>query len=396
LHNFTLRQHAGVALLILVAAYAAFTLAPPGSLPHPEDFSPWAYLPAVLALLWACLRLGKVQHGWAYWLIFGLCLLAFLDESGYGVEILGTKPWHIARYNVDIHDIHSLLGLGWELLLDWLQKMRWDERIFAEMLGFDLALLLGGLGFTTLVRHNLAGKKEAAWQLRIQELGLTAWVVICLAAVSALLHLPSDPKNAVFLGLSAARLLSIAALLIAGGLPLLLAIGRPAAWQRGARLFAAWMKKTPGRVYALGVAAVLLGLGFQLYAPFVFLPDQQVLIERIAPLALWLCAAGTLVLLAARQWAGQLRQPLGRRLLELLAGLGREPAFFYAAFAVLLIAIAQLIDLEYIPLNSWIQTPGFHVRLWGLWTEETFEMVAAFEFLAAAFVFPKPVKSKKK
>jgi hypothetical protein len=140
---------------------------------------------------------------------------------------------------------------------------------------------------------------------------------------------------------------------------------------------------------------ILLGLAFQLYAPFVYLPDQQILVQRIAPLALWLCAAGALLLLTALLWAGRLRQPLGRAAAGWLANVRSEPAFFYAGFAVLLIAIAQLIDLEYIPLNSWIQTPDFHVRLWGLWTEETFEMVAAFEFIAAAFVFPKPIKSKK-
>lgn len=396
MRQLTLRQHTAVALLILLVAYAAFTLLP-GLLPHPEDFSPWAYLPAVVLLLLACLRLNKrTAHKWAYWLIFALCLLAFLDESGYGVEIFGTRPWHIQRYNVDIHDIHSLLGLGWELLLNWLAKMGWSERIFADMLAFDAALLLGAFAFSVLARHKLAGKKEAAWQQRIQELALTAWVVSCLAAVSALLHLPSDPKNALLFGYSAARLASMAALLAAGGVPLLIAIGRPGDWRRGARRFGDWMRRAPGRVYAAAGVLLVLGLAFELYAPFVYLPDQQIFVQRIAPLALWLCAAGALLLLTALLWAGRLRQPLGRAAAGWLANVRSEPAFFYAAFAVLLIAIAQLIDLEYIPLNSWIQTPDFHVKLWGLWTEETFEMVAAFEFMAAAFVFPKPIKSKKK
>jgi hypothetical protein len=57
--------------------------------------------------------------------------------------------------------------------------------------------------------------------------------------------------------------------------------------------------------------------------------------------------------------------------------------------AVFLILIAQLIDKGAIPLNSLIQTPDFYVNLWGLWTEETFEMNASFLFLVAAFYFPK-------
>jgi hypothetical protein len=69
--------------------------------------------------------------------------------------------------------------------------------------------------------------------------------------------------------------------------------------------------------------------------------------------------------------------------------LSREPSYFYAGAAVLLILVAQLIDQDIIPLNAMIRTPGFHVKLWGLWTEETFEMNGAFMFIAAACYFPK-------
>jgi hypothetical protein len=59
------------------------------------------------------------------------------------------------------------------------------------------------------------------------------------------------------------------------------------------------------------------------------------------------------------------------------------------ASAVLLILLAQLIDQSFIPLNTMIHTPNFHVQLWGLWTEEIFEANGAFLFTFAAFYFPK-------
>jgi len=132
----------------------------------------------------------------------------------------------------------------------------------------------------------------------------------------------------------------------------------------------------------------LLAVGYQFYVPFIFLPDQVALFERITPLIFWLLAELFLFLLAIMAFNGHYRKPYADIWLRFIKFNEREPAFFYAAFAIFLIFVAQLIDANVIPLNDWIKTPNFHVQLWGLWTEEIFEMTSGYEFLAAFFFFP--------
>jgi hypothetical protein len=386
-----LSKHIKTAGLILLISYLVFTFLPDLT-PAPEDLSPYVYLSASIWVLWVCVQLPKRQsHKWAYWLIWLLCTLALLDEAGYGVEVFGFEPWHIDRYNVDIHDLHNLIGLGFELLSAWLKSQRWNGALFLFFLAFDAALLVAGAVWLAVARRGLAKAAQPRWQARLLRVAAGGLALAGVVAAGVLLALPRDPNNEVFLGLSLVRLASLLLILVPSFAPAIAMWRAPKAIEKRV---AQWMKK-PGWLFISIELAVFAALAYQLYVTFLPHPDQIARVERLTPIVLWLLAYAVVLWLTAQLWRGELRQPLLPLWWQrLLAFLQREPAFFYTAIALVLIAIAQAIDKELIPLNSWIKTPDFHVQLWGLWTEEAFEMIGAYLFMAAAYYSPRKTKSK--
>jgi hypothetical protein len=331
------------------------------------------------------------RNHWSYLIIIALCALAFLDESGYGVEIFGWQPLYIAEHHVYIHDLHSLFDLGVELAGLQLADMRWNGALFTNFALFDLGLVIVAGVLAVIYRSGLQGAKEAKWQERIVQVTVFALASCGLAAAGYLLALPGDPKNAILFGYSAFRLGSVLIVLVPSLAPL-------AIWLRDAKgLRAIFAKAVKMRMLPTFLGALAFGvLVYQVYATFVFLPDDQARLERITPLLLWALAICAVLWVALAVWAGKLRRPFTSALRDFIAFLEREPAFFYTGVALALIFIAQLIDQDIIPLNTLIVTPNFHVRLWGLWTEETFEMTGAVMFILAAFFFPKSPARKAK
>ncbi len=389
--NLSLRQHIGLAFLILILSYVLFTLLHPAILPHPEDFSPWAYVVAFLALLVACFRLPKQRGNWRYWFILLLCTLALLDETGYGVEIFGWPPLYLPQYHLEIHDLHNLFNLAVQLASQRLDALHWNGAQFFRFLVLDAVFLMLGALFVVAVRTPRAAAKEAQWQTRIIHLSSVFAAALGMVAAIYLFFLPADPKNAFLFGHSLVRLASAAFILVLSLLPVALMAFKRAQFQKSV---VQWHKKSrfAAELPAILFVLMLLALAYQLVVPFVFLPDQIARFERVTPLVQWLLAELFIFWLAAMLWAGHFRKPFIELWRDFVASMAREPVFFYAAFAVILIAIAQLIDVNIIPLNDWIKTPNFHVQLWGLWTEETFEMTAAYEFLAASLFFPRRKK----
>jgi hypothetical protein len=386
-------QHLGIAMAILVASYVLFTLFP-GLLPHPEDFSPWAYIVAFVILLVQCLRLPTGSRRWLYWTIFVLCTLAMLDESGYGVEIFGWQPLYLPQYHVQIRDLHSLLTLGREVAQEWLVDVRWNGGQFQGFLAYDAGILAFVFAFVAIFRFRMDQAKEAEWQERLARFTAGGAAAIGLAFTAYLLLLPADPTNAFMLGFSLTRLTIVVGILLLSLAPLVLLFIKKAEVLK--RLRATLKKQSKARWLGATAALALLGaFAYQIYAPFAFLPDQQVRLERTTPLVLWLMAEVAVSLAAGLVWRGKFRLPFRTARRQFANFVNEEPAFTYTVVALVLIGIAQLIDLEFIPLNQWIVTPNFHVKLWGLWTEEVFEMTAAYEFLAAGWFFPRRAKTNK-
>lgn len=393
-HSFL--WHFGLAFLILVLSYTLFTLFEPAYLPHPEDFSPFPDILAVLLLLIACVKMGKQPHRWAYWGLLVVAILAFLDEIGYGTELFPS--WHsffyLPQYHIEIHDLHNLIHFGVQLARIGLESQHWNTAQYTYFLLFDVTLLLLGLVFLWLLRFRLANTKETNRQTRLVLMTAASAAILGVAATVYLFSLPADPKNAFLFGHSLLRLASAAMILLLSLLPIaFLAFKR----QRVHKGISAWFK-TSGfarQLPALLFVLILLGLVYQFFVPFVFLPDQVARFERLTPLVMWALAEVFLFWLALMAWNGHYRTPyfeLWRRFFGFLA---REPAFFYAAFGVFLIIAAQANDWGLVPISQWIQTPNFHVKDWGLWTEETFEMTTGLEFIAAWAFFPKPKKQSK-
>ncbi len=365
-------------VLIAAAGFSIFTLFA-DRLPHPEDASPYVYAVAFLVCLLAWLKLPRGRKR-LYAAIVLVCLLALLDESGYGSEVFDIPPFYSTRYNTEVRDLHNALGLAQELLSLWLAEKNWQAAEFLKFVLLDGALILGGFLFAWRVR--LSGE---ARQARIADWLPAGWLLLGLAAIGWLLALPADERLAVWAGYSLARLSLIAGILLASALPWWLA--RRAGGQALRAKLATWLAGRRGQQAALGAAAVMLaGLAYQVQATFVFLPDEQVRQARLTPAVMWLLAAAALTWVSIMVWRGHFRRSVGDWLRDALSWLEREPAYFYAGFAVVLILVAQLIDRELIPLNQWIP-PGEHIPLWGLWTEEVFEMLGAVFFFLAGRQF---------
>jgi len=384
MRNVPLRNQITVVLLILTVSFFLFTLFPT-VFPHPEDFSPYAYVAAFLAGIEIFILIRDGKRRWFLLPILILCLLALLDETGYGSEVMNIKPFYSQIMHTEIRDLHNLISIGIELGSQALKKAHWNGTIFANFLTLDGVLLAGGLFFGWLLRFNMPKSVEKV-RHRILWLMAGFWFFCGLATVGFLLSLPQDPKNAFLFGHSITRLLSLIGTFLISTVPIMILTSQrrsPSFF----RFLSNWFSEHIGVISFSGIL-LLLTIFYQFYVPFIPLPDQLARLDRITPLILWLLALCWFTTLARQAWRGGLRRPITDMFLRFADFLRREPAYFYMVTAVFLILIAQLIDKDIIPLNTLIQTPDFHIKLWGLWTEETLEMNGAFLFLLATFYFP--------
>lgn len=379
-------QHAliaAVVTLLLFALYSHFQR----YVPHPEDFSPQVFFVAALMLLAGCVRMGRQPLRWVYWLIFGLCVFVFLDEIAYGVELMGFEPIYIERYNFYIRDVHSSLGFVSGVLEQWLPEAGWNPSLFISLMQILLGLLALAVLLWWLARWGLQAAGEAAWQQRTLRLTLLASLLTSLGVLVYLLLLPSDPKNTLLLGLSPLRLATVLGLLTAGGLAAWL-LRQPQRWAGVQARMDAWLQRHALLTSLVLAAGVLVGLYTLLNASFTFLPDALVRLERSLPLALWGMAQAVWLWLGVQLWTGRLRTPMSTMLRDTLQAFRQHPTFVYTAAAIVVILIAQLIDQNYLPLDELVHTPNYHIVYWGVWAEETLEMIGAFLFAMGALVMP--------
>jgi hypothetical protein len=382
----SLSRHVITFMLILVISFILFTLFP-SIFPHPEDFSPYAYVVAFLAGLVVWLLLKESTRKWMLIPVLLVCFFALLDETGYGSEVMDIPPIYSQSLHTEIRDLHNLIGIGVELASKALEEANWNGALFLAFLAIDLLLVVGALGFGWLYRQNKR-KDNSVRQNRIVWLISSFWFIFGLFTTIFLIILPQDPKNAFIFGYSFLRVGMLVLVIVLSFTPFfaLLYFRKK---QKFRQTLVNQLNKSITYFVVISLLLIIGALAYQIYAPFIFLPDQQIRLERLTPLIMWALAIAWFTLLAAIAWRGGLSEPLTNKFQRFLGFLRREPAFFYLGAALLLILVAQFIDQDVIPLNTMIKTPGFHVKLWGLWTEETFEMNGAFMFIAAAFYFPK-------
>jgi hypothetical protein len=372
----SLWKHTGIAMLITAVSYTAFTVWR-GQVPHPEDASPFFYAVAFIAGVQMWLLLPK-ERKWLYVPVLVLCLLALLDEAGYGSEVMDIAPIYSESMNTEIRDLHNAIAIGIGLLTAWLEEMRWNWDLFVSFLTPDAAVLGGAVAFGWLQRRGAKRRKAPAWKQRA--LWVTAGFLAAAALISAgyLFSLPPDPRNAILLGYSAVRLASALSVLTIGLTPLVVI------WRSNqAKLLKRIEAFMRSRAASVGQAFLWVGalamVAYQFYAPFLFLPDDRVRLERITPLALWLLASAVFLLLGMRAWRGGLARSVRTFIGGILTFFRREPAFFYGGAALFLILVAQLNDKHLFPIDE----------ATGLWIEEVFETTGSFMFIAAAVYFHK-------
>src|SRR3990172_4282407 len=114
MRNVPLRNQITTVLLILAVSFFLFTLFPT-VFPHPEDFSPYAYVVAFLAGIEIFILIRHAKRRWFLLPILILCLLALLDETGYGSEVMNIKPFYSQTLHTEIRDLHNAIGLAIEL-----------------------------------------------------------------------------------------------------------------------------------------------------------------------------------------------------------------------------------------------------------------------------------------
>jgi hypothetical protein len=381
----SLWQHLWIVLAIVIVSYILFTFFP-SIFPHPEDFSNYSEIVAFIALVVVLMMISDGKRQWFLLPIVFICLIALLDEIGYGSEVNLVKPFYSQSLHTEIRDLHNLITIAMDLSGQALEKAHWDTNLFTDFLLIDGILLMGGLIYGWLLRFHLPKSKKRIHN-RILWLTAISWLTSACVTAGYMLSLPQDPKNAFLFGHSITRLLSLVVTFMLSITPIaILMIKRNS--PGFIKSLSNWFSKHLRTISFSGII-LTLAIFYEFYVPFIFLSDQKVLLERVTPLVLWTLAISWFTLLCVQAWRGGLRKPISDFFIRFLNFLRREPAYFYMISAVFLILIAQLIDKGAIPLNSLIQTPDFYVNLWGLWTEETFEMNASFLFLVAAFYFPK-------
>ncbi len=378
-------SHLAVASLILGVSFLLFTFFP-SIFPHPEDFSNYSEVIAFFAIIAVLIMIKDGKRRWFLLPILVICLLALLDEIGYGSEVNLIKPFYSQTYHTEIRDLHNLIELELDLGSKALADRHWNGDLFVQFLALDGVLLAAGLLFGWLLRLRKP-LSEPPIRTRIFWLVSSFWLASGLVVAAYLLGLPQDPKNSFLLGYSAIRLLSAVGTFLISTAPILFLFSQRGTPERALKSFSSWLSERSRSILIISIVLTVASLTYQFYAPLVFLPDQITRLERVTPLMLWLLAIAWFTMLGVSAWRGRLRRPVSELFTRLASFFRREPAYLYTVFGVVLILVAQLIDKNVIPLNA-VVTPNFHVKLWGLWTEETFEMNASFLFLVAAFYFP--------
>lgn len=387
--NLSPIKHLAIASGLTVFIYALFTLAQ-GALPHPEDFSPTVYVVAFTACLLSLLLVGSWRRFWGYLPIWIFCTLAFLDEIGYGAEVdwIDVQPLTIRPYNVQIHDLHNLIGLMVEVLIRNLEARHWNSALFEEFLGLTILLGLFGLAFAVASRLAARPSDPEAMPRLLQTASYFSLAAGATAAIW-LLALPRDPRHAFLLGYSVDRIALAAVALIGGAAPWVWYRLRPARRAETPRVFERkWMRG----LLAAGAGAILAGyLVYICWAPLEHAVDQRAILARISPLVVWLAAEAWLLLLLLVARKGSFNRPLRSYVQPIDSFFRHHPAYVYTTLSVTLILAAQvLFDKGILPLNRWLVTPGFWLNgNWELWTEETWEMTGGFLFLVASFAFPR-------
>ncbi len=314
------------------------------------------------------------------------CLLAFLEEIAYGVELFGGEYFVWDKYNVVIKDIHSLVGFYVELFLT---RMRGTDGFSARFFNFlqkDLYFILMLILAFFSTRFQLLSSKSK----KLLPIGLPILFFLAgLLLVADMASLAADPKNALLFGFSGTRILLMVAILSLSLMPLILIIigSKNSKAHKSIQVFMERItqKKTLKYINVLFLLTLTASMVFQVITLINRTEWNRAIFARISPLTFFTLASFTFLWLLANSK----NRLFSYSLVEYKDSINRfyraHPAFIYGSLALALIAIAQSFDLLLLDSTEMRNSGQALIANLGQWSEDGFELTSGFLFISAGY-----------
>jgi hypothetical protein len=364
---------------------------------HPEKASPFYYLFAFLYGLWVLLKLRGTPSFVRFIWIPILALFGLLEETSYGMELGWYEPFTVGSPDLLFQDFHNFIHIFWRWVQAQLGLGKWNPDLYKSFLIIDVGILVFLMLWLSFVRRSnrMDSVKERLNQ--VFQFSLLGSALISVVCVFWLLLLPRDPNNAFFLGFSLVRLGEILFFVLIAVLPCTIygsTHGKemPKFIELTNRFFLSARHRWIFPILVSG--ALLSGLIYSIFVCFTSSPEEISLITRIAPLLGWIIAQAALLLLAFALWHDHLRKPVSAYINGFFTYFWDWSSLIYVVAAVTLLIVAEALDRDYFFLPDTSSLGGVLARDWHVWTEETFELIAAIQLAAAVYFFPLPRKSK--
>lgn len=365
-----------------------------GAFPFPEDFSPFGYAAASLIAFYKLIRVKNARAFWIYLAIPLLALLGFLEEISFGVESGFLKPIYWERLDVEIYDLHNFIPFLLRQAGPQIGLRSWDLSLFSQFLLYDVGFLIGGI-FLALAQRPKPGRKNDV-QRNEMVIRVTFVNIFFLSVLSLFLlfRLPTDPSNVWFLSFSRVRTLTMAVLFSAGLITMLLSLRMMSSSSRQVTVDAVTRliaREGLAKKVAPAIKGILLlGLLFQLVAPFNAHQERLVQLSRLTPVVMWVLGVAIFFMVFLRALRGEYRYDV---IIESTKGTVSKffqnyPSYIYVAISVFLVLFAQAIDKDMITLNGVLYPSLGGLENWSWWIEEIFEAVGGVFLVIAAFLVP--------
>jgi hypothetical protein len=164
IRNFPLWIHSSISLLIVAVATLVYFSGPET---FPDLDTPSAYIYLVASLLSALgttkLGLKKSESFWLYAAVTLFCFFAFLEESSYGAEFINFHPFYLESHNVDMKDLHGVVGFLHQLQLIRIGENADYHEVWGNLLRNDTQIVIMAILSLLFLRLRTAGTRVAKY-----------------------------------------------------------------------------------------------------------------------------------------------------------------------------------------------------------------------------------------
>ncbi len=356
---------------------------------HPEDAAPYTYFLATISGFIFLINRSPKQHSGPNIVIFIITVLLMLDESAYGTEVFNIEPIYWKRYNYYVFDLHNFFPGLLEILNFELNRADWDFGMFDRFMKMDIVII--GLLLPYLIIYRLRIKKKTETdQIRQIAIDLASIFLIGYAffSIYQIMSLPADPKNMWLFGYSKNRIILFILICIYIGFLVAIYFNVINSKKKIIQFLKHIMDSTGPKILmwlSLGLGLLIITI-YQFILPFSPFPDYKALFPRMTPLVNLIAVSLTFLCFILINWDGIFSRSLSSYKKTLSYFFRRYPGYIYLGFVVIQIFISILIDQDQIPLEFMVwKLKG--IGHWGIWVEESFEMIASFELIVAGATY---------